>query len=793
MSTIDQHTLNTLEYPKLMAAIAGKCLTPYGIERVEALEPSTETAVINRRLDEHDEMRELVQFGAAFPLSRQEDVREVLSRSRVKGGCLEAMEIMHIGMLLAESSALTKYDPESRESHPIIDEYLSGLRLFPDLQQRISRTFDDKGEVQDNATPELKRIRRELGDSRRRIISQLERTVSGQSRQAGRQDDVVTQRNGRYVITVPSGQFQTNMGILHDRSQSGATLYVETSGTIELNNKINSLMQDEKQEVHRILVGLTREIAEHSAALMENIRIIGELDRMHAVAMFAAEVRALRPQIVGESTLSLIDARHPLLIRQLGDPTKVVPTTLSLDDDRRVLLITGPNTGGKTITLKTVGLLALMAQTGLLIPAAEKSVVGTFTKVFADIGDEQSIELSLSTFSSHIRNIIKGLTAADNRTLLLFDEIGAGTDPKEGGALAQAIIVHSLKSNCRMMATTHYSELKTLAMEYPEIENASLEFDRKTLAPTYRLQIGLPGSSYAIEIAERLGMPQSICGEAAQIVGTGEKSLTELISALETELAQVRKDKAELGERLEKTKDLEKYYRTQSEKLRKDVETEKERALSETLKYVEDTRAETERLVAEIRESQASKESLKKFHHSIRERSEKLSDEQAKLKEKPKEVRHDVFEPGDKVTVISFNKTGEIEELIGRDRARVRIGAISTTVELRNLKKEASADGSSPRRATVHTGTKHEIESVESPEVHLRGLTVEEAVEKLEQYLGRAIVAGLGQVYVVHGKGTGALRRSLSEYLHGHPDVESIRLGNWNEGGAGVTIVKLKS
>ncbi|MEK7774927.1 MAG: Smr/MutS family protein, partial [Candidatus Zixiibacteriota bacterium] len=491
------------------------------------------------------------------------------------------------------------------------------------------------------------------------------------------------------------------------------------------------------------------------------------------------------PRISNSPELSLIEARHPLLIYSLGGVEKVVPTTLSLNNDRPAILITGPNTGGKTITLKTVGISILMAQSGLHISAGELSQVGVFTNVFADIGDEQSIELSLSTFSSHIRNIVEGIRNVGSDTILLFDEIGAGTDPREGAALAESIVLYAVKRGARLIATTHYSQLKTLASEHSEIENASLEFDRATLSPNYNLRIGLPGSSYAVEIAERLGMPADICRNAAELVGTSERSVADLVASLEEQLKHVRQDKSDLSERLHQAETLETQYRLKTEKLSREIEVEKKHALEETQEFVDQTRREMEHLVAEIRTSQASADSVRQFQKTVRTKETETRSRREQLQEKPSSEPLSV---GDRVMILSLNAPGEIEAMIGKDKARVKTGNVVTTVELRNLRRtDANLPKPLPRVARGTQG-----ESSADREIHLRGMTVEEAMEALERFIDRSVVAGLHQIYVIHGKGTGILRKQLTTYLKGHTEVAGLRLGDWNEGGAGVTIVTLK-
>ncbi len=784
---IDGHTTRTLEFPKIVSLIRGKCLTVYGGAEIDRIGPLDNKSEIKQSLAEISEMKDIINFGTPFPLRRiEDDTRDLLSKAQVVGNFLDPPQMLLILELVEISRGLNGYDEDGRDKYPYIDDYLRQLRAFPELAAEIRKTVDEDGNVRDRASSDLKKIRVDLGTSRSRIVNRLEGILRARVKQTGWQDDVVTQRNDRYVIPIPSSQYRGDMGILHDRSQSGATLFVEPKETVELNNRINLLIQEEKAEVRRILLALTAQIALQSEPLFENTRLIGTLDRLHASALFSNQIKGNRPMIVAESSVDLVDARHPLLIVQLGDVSKVVPISIGLDQSRQVVLVTGPNTGGKTICLKTVGLSVLMALSGLHIAAGEKSKVGFFRDVFADIGDEQSIELSLSTFSSHVRNIIRGLVKASSRTLLLFDEIGAGTDPQEGSALAEAIIIHAIKREARLIATTHYSQLKTLAMEHAEVENASLEFDRETLGPTYRLRMGLPGSSYAVEIAGRLGMPDSICRKAAQLRGSEEKSLDNLVESIESELARIKTDRKELGERLDRAREHEEKYRRLADQLKAEVDAEKQRALEETERFLAETRREVESLVAKIRKTQASQKAVRDFHENLRKREKgALSRAQKLTEQSPGSI---AFQPGDSVRIISLNREGEIMELVGKERARVRVGNVVTTVELRNLAPAEGVHSSEPPKRV----TDYSIEETVRPEIHLRGMTGDEAIEQLDRYLDRAVMAGLHQVYVIHGKGTGTLQRLLTNYLKSHPEVASLRMGDWNEGGAGVTIVKLK-
>ena len=782
---INKHTIEVLEFGKVLNLIAGKSLTPLGKEQTLKICPLFDKTEIELKMTEISQMKDILNFGDPFPLVRIEDPREILQNSTVPEIFLEPSEFLLLKSFVLCVDALHNFSKEEREHFPQIDSFLSRLRAFPELVKDINKTIDESGEIKDSASKDLRKIRNELIDKKRGIQRLLDKMLSSSKKQSGAQDDVITQRNGRYVITIPSNMYRSDIGILQDRSQSGATLYVEPKEAVEVNNRIILLQQEERMEIIRILKILTKEIAERNLPLTENAEIVGTIDRIHACATYSIKIKGAKPAVTECAEFELVNARHPLLIEQFEKIEEVIPADISLDSSRQAILVTGPNTGGKTIILKTVGLLLLMSQSGLHISAGEKSTVGIFKNIFVDIGDEQSIEQSLSTFSSHINNIIRGLDNIATDTLYLFDEIGAGTDPKEGAALAEAILLYAVKSGAKLIATTHYSQLKTLPQHHPEIENASLEFNKETLEPTYRLQLGLPGSSYAVEISKRLGMPQEICDKALELIGSGERSLTNLIGELEAELGQVRLDKIALNKRLEQASELESEFKSETSRLKIETDKEKEKALSETAAFLDTTRRDIEKLVAEIRKSQASKESLKEFHDKIKKNQEEVKKRLDKMRKEPSLTE---LKAGDRVHVLSFNKDGEIEQLLGNDKAKVRIGNIVTTVELRNLSQSQTAPAKISRREKSAV----RIETSVAPEIHLRGMTVEEALEKLDKYLDQAVVAGLGRIYVIHGKGTGTLRRILSDFLMKHPEVDSMRLGDWNEGGAGVTVVKLK-
>jgi DNA mismatch repair protein MutS2 len=787
MPGFDKHTLEVLEYPKIISILKGLCLTPYGMDLLGRVAPSTDIESIRTRLNEVSEMKDIVLFGEAFPISRLEDTTDLIRKSKTEGMRLEPKSILQIRELMEVAGALHGYARSERVNFPSVAEYLADLHPFPEILREIDKAIDKSGEILDSASAALKRLRSDIYSLKSHIAGRLERILSRRQKSPGWQDDTITIRDDRYVIPVIAGQFRPDSGIIHDRSQSGSTLYVEPNEIVESNNRLGLLVQEERLEIDRILRRITSMIGESSSKLLSNCEIIGILDFLHAAANFSIKTDCSRPVVSPDNKLNLVKARHPLLLYHTRDRETIIPNDFRLDRSRLVMIITGPNTGGKTVALKTAGLLVLLAQSGLHIPATPDSDIGIFGNVFADIGDEQSIELSLSTFSSHIRQIIYAVRHAGPNSLVLLDEIGAGTDPKEGAALAEAIILRMVDLKAKLIVTTHYTQLKTLPTMHPEIENASFEFDRESLRPTFRLYTGIPGGSYAVEIARRLGMPEEITGQASQLLGTGERSLTNLISDLEKELSALREDKISLEERLKSAADLEAHYHHQIEKLENEVGEIKKEHLEELETTLNESRAEIERLVKSIRESKASGETVKRAHHFLREQREQL--DKLKARHRPKSAPTGKLEKGDTVLVLPLKKEGEFVEYAGEDRARIRIGNMMSTVSVGDLKKIVE-DQDHVRRS--RGGVNVREMTAPGPELHLRGMTVEEAKEALDKFLDSAVLHGLTQIYVIHGKGTGTLRKQLSQFLKAHSAVASFRLGDWNEGGAGVTVVQLK-
>ena len=784
---MDDHTLKVLEFEKIKKMLSDRCLSDPAKELVFSFYPSTDLVEIEDKLKEDSELKEILSYEETFPLNRFEDIRNSLKKAKLEGAFLEPKELLSISEIISLSKSLLKFIKGKEKKYPKIYELISNLKSFDQIAKEISIAVDPSGEIKDTASKKLFSIRQEKKTLRNRLLDKLHNILGTRKAKGPRQDDVITIRDGRYVIPLSEAEFRVQKGIVHDQSSSGATLFVEPLVTVELNNNLRELELSEKREIERILTQITSLIRQEIDDLEICMNTLQKLDFIYAKAKLSLDLKCTKPILNQKGYIRLLNARHPLLATQ----KEVVPLSLELGKDFYTLVVTGPNTGGKTVALKTVGLLCLMALSGLHIPADEGSEIGLFQKLYADIGDEQSIETSLSTFSSHISQIIKAIKNSDENSLVLLDELGAGTDPKEGAALGEAIIESLTRKKVRSVITTHQGALKVLAENYPGIEDASLEFDKKSLKPTYRFQIGFPGSSYAVEIAQRLGMPEDIVKKAFDLVGSKERDLAVLIEKVQNNLETLRENRAKLNEQRKASEELLNLYQDRLKKLDEGKKEYKAKALKEAQKLVEDARKEIERLVAEIRRTQAEKEAIKQAHKYLEEKREEIIKkiEEQKIERKIIEKKWDI-KVGDFVWIDSLNIEGEV--MAQPDKAgkvKVRIGNIISSVP----KEELSLLEGEPKKE-LSSGIKYQLPSLDEirPEIDLRGMTSDEAIDKVDKYLYDAYLAGLTTVEIIHGKGTGALRKKMQEFLKEHPKVESYRLGELNEGGSGVTIVKLK-
>ena len=806
---MDTRTLRVLEFPKILELLAAEASTTLGAAACRSLRPRSDPGWIERRLEETSEARALMASLGTPPFGGLTDVRELLERSR-KGGGLGEGELLAVAEAAAALTRLHDYYRQGQGTAPRLWALAQRLGDYRDLEARIRAVIDDEGQVRPDASPELLRLNREVRRTEETLRSRMEAILRREMSRGTLQEPVIVQRAGRWCLAVQASQQSRVQGILHDRSDTGATVFLEPAETVELGNRLRELEIAVRQEVTRLLAELTAKVAARAEELRRDLGTAAVLDMVTAKARLAERMQAHRPTLRSDGYLELRRARHPLLTGE------VVPNDVWIGRDFTTLVITGPNTGGKTVLLKTVGLLTLMAQAGLHISAGPTSEVNVFSHVFADIGDEQSIEQSLSTFSSHMTQIVRivNQVAARRRraggshkpgtsegkeseaeaavnALVLLDEIGAGTDPAEGSALARALLEELHEAGCRTIATTHYNELKTFAYQRKGMENASVEFDAKTLAPTYRLLIGHAGASNALTIAQRLGLPRRIVAAARRLLGRRGREVDEALRAIE-------RSRRRLEEKQRHAEDLS----TQLERLRAEQERElarlqeerkrlAQRGYERARQIVAAAEEEARRIIAELQRQPRQSRVTQRLREEIEELAARVEAEGRELTgEAPvAEAPARGFQHGDWVRITSSGREGYIEH-IDAGVAVVRIGKLAVEAPLSDLERadEVSASGESAALAErIRTRKALTVPT----EVHLRGMRADEAIHVLEKFLDDALLAGHPQVRIVHGKGTGALRQAIHAWLREHPTVRRFADAPPSEGGRGVTIVDL--
>ncbi|MDD3654431.1 MAG: endonuclease MutS2 [Desulfotomaculaceae bacterium] len=783
---MDKKSLIRLEYHKVKEQLAAHAGSVLGKERVMELEPVDNPLIISRWQAETSEGRDLLRLDPLAEFGGWRDIRLQLQRAG-RGALLEPEELLAVADTLTASRIIKKFLQEKQERYPILSDLGLSLASLPDLERKIKQAILPSGEVANGASAALAQIRRKLTGAQVQIKERLEHVIRSPNYQKYLQDPIITVREGRYVVPVKIEYRAQVPGIVHDQSASGATLFIEPMAVVDKNNELRRLIAAEKQEVAKILAGLSAQVAQHAEALKISLETLGDLDFIMARARYSQKLHALAPVFEGEANLNIRLGRHPLL---QGD---VVPVDLRLGKEFDTLVITGPNTGGKTVTLKTAGLLVLMAQSGMHLPAEEGSRLGIFKQVFTDIGDEQSIEQSLSTFSSHMSNIVEIVSKAGRDSLVLLDELGAGTDPAEGAALAQSILEKLHSNGAKTIATTHYSELKNFAYLRERVENASVEFDAATLRPTFRLLIGRPGRSNAFEIAARLGLPAELVGRAKEFLTVEQVRVDELMLNLERTQQEAEANRRETIEMREKARALKEKYEKMEFDLAQKQEMilakagEEARALvksarTEAESTIKELRAELTREAAQNRETaiQLAREKFVKLHKKVK----KAAPEKVIAGKAPSDLQK-----GEEVYLPKFNQNGFVLAPPSADgEVQVQVGVIKITVPLKELRRvERTRPAVQDAAAGLALGKAREI----SHELDLRGLYTEDALLEVEKYLDDAFLAGLPKVRLIHGKGTGSLRSAIQKHLSGHHRVKSFRLGGQGEGGLGVTVVDL--
>lgn len=783
VNVMDDRVLRVLEFDKIIDQLRQQIDTSIGDELAVNLKPSATFEEVQILQQETDEATQFIRLNQTIPLGGIFDIRPSIKRCSI-GGTLQADECLQIGSTIGGSRNVKKFIGKSEEDLPLLKEKVYQIEIPQALEQNIKRCISEDAEVVDSASAKLRSIRSSIRSYEKRVRERLDNYT--QRHQNLLSEAIVTIRNNRYVLPVKSEYRGTVGGIVHDQSASGQTLFMEPRAVVDINNQLREAKLAEEREIERILRELSEQVAMEEAVLLKNSEILAEIDFIDARAALGQAMDAVMPQLNDQGVIDMKQARHPLIPED-----EVISNDISLGKDYTSILITGPNTGGKTVVLKMVGLCTLMVQSGLQIPAMEGCVMAVFEQVFADIGDEQSIEQSLSTFSSHMTNIVRIVDQVHEKSLVLFDELGAGTDPQEGAALAMAILDDVISRDARVIATTHYPELKAYGYNREQVINASVEFDSKTLQPTYRLLIGVPGRSNAFDISKRLGLNEQIIDHAKNHLGIDSKSVETMISSLEQSRKQAESEYAIAHEILEDSEelysDLQKEWQAFQSERKNLYEKAKEQAKEATRK----ARLEAEKIVDDLRNKQ--KHASFKEHEWIEARKSldeatlgwDAIDNEAEAREQgPIELK-----PRDEVKVLSLNREGEIMEKISDHEYLVQIGMMRVNIKKNDLEKiaEEKQNKASHPVTMVRSGAQGSV----GIELDLRGERYEEAMQSLEQYIDRSLLAGHEKVSIIHGKGTGALRSGVQEFAEQHPNVASHRSGKQNEGGSGVTIIEL--
>ncbi|MBR5302549.1 MAG: endonuclease MutS2 [Clostridia bacterium] len=788
-----ERSLRVLEFNKIRAQLAQYCESDMGAELCDALEPVSDIAEVRRMQQETREAHDVLTYLGCSPMTSFSDVRAQLHLAEI-GSTLSPRALMDIGASLRAARSAREALVSEREGTPMIRANASRLSTFKSIEQAITDAIISEEEIADRASSELFAIRRKMRACNERVRERLNSMIHSPTYSKFLQDAIITMRGDRYVLPVKQEYRSMIPGIVHDQSATGATIFVEPMAVVDIGNELKQLVAAERAEIERILRMLSALVAPEAAAMSDNLAILAQLDFAFAKGALAREMFAVEPKINAEGRIKIVRGRHPLI-----DPQKVVPLDIRLGEDFTSLIITGPNTGGKTVTLKTTGLFTLMAQAGLQVPAEYGTELAVFDDVFADIGDEQSIEQSLSTFSGHMKNIVSILEQVTPESLVLFDELGAGTDPTEGAALAQAILSTLLTMRTRTVATTHYSELKEYALTTPNVENASVEFDVATLRPTYRLSIGIPGKSNAFEISRKLGLPEFVIGKAKDLLSKEAVRFEDVIANAEYHRQIAEKERQIAEEARQEMVAI----RNQAEAERKKLEDQRDRAIKkakdEAKRIIENTRRESEAMISELR---AMKKAGGAQEHEIQRVKKKMEQAQEALAEK-KEVGGEIpqsVKPGDMVHIASMDvdatvvtapdAKGYVQLKVGMMKMRAQLSDLRTMTSTQQmLKKEQKKleRKRSMREQRVDITTR-----AVRQELDVRGMALDEALPEVQKFLDDAMLSSLGEVSIIHGNGMGVLRAGIQDCLRRHPCVSSFRLGRYGEGETGVTIVSLK-
>ncbi|WP_273711609.1 endonuclease MutS2 [Leuconostoc mesenteroides] len=800
---MNQKVLQTLEYDKIKSQLSDFLSTPIGRQEADALQPITDVHIINYWLQETADAMMIDRLKGGIPLAKLADITPHLKRLNIQAS-LSATELAEIGNVLRNTSAISNFfiqmkDESIGESLEVLIEQAEQLETLLEVTKSIQTAIDSTGRINDEASYELKSVRGKIVGHENAIKNKMQEFTKGKTAQY-LSDPIVTIRSDRYVLPVKAEYRSQFGGVVHDQSQTGLTLYIEPQAVVELSNKLSELRVKENAEEQRVLQELSAELEPHTNEIQQNVQILGHFDFVNAKARLAARLDAMQPTVSVENHISLRQAWHPLLDKKIA-----VANDISLGDSYKTIIITGPNTGGKTITIKTLGLLQLMAQSGLFITTRQPSTVGIFDEVFADIGDEQSIEQNLSTFSSHMANIVSMLDHIDDKTLVIFDELGAGTDPAEGAALAIAILDKVASLGAYTIATTHYPELKLYGYNRPETKNASMVFDVETLQPTYQFLMGVPGQSNALAIAKRLGFGEDVIGAAMALTDESDQDLNNMIADLVAQRDEVKKNNEEFRSQLKATEEKSEALSEEQSKLEKERAHVLLDAKNEANHIVAATKKQAEQLISEIRKErlragqrgELTEQELQARKGKLDQLRQNDSLEKNKILQKAKKVKE--LAPGDEITVRSYSQQGTLVKKHKNGQWEVEMGILKMLVDEDDIvKTEATVKAQKGkakkkqqkiiRKTTSSGSTRASVKS----SLDLRGVRYEAALTELDRYLDTAVLANISPVEIIHGKGTGALRQGVTEFLRSDRRVKSYHFASANAGGDGATIVELK-
>lgn len=784
---MNEKYIKVLEYYKILEMLKEYAVSDMGKERAMSLRPSSEEREVRLLQAQTEEAMSVIAYAGGNPMSSFTDVREYLRLSTI-GATLSMKALLAVADALRACRAVRRQLVTDREDTPNLTELGSRIATNRMLEEDILNAIISEEEMSDHASPELYDIRRHVRMINDKVRDRLNSYIRSSATQKYLMDSIITMRNGRYVIPVRAEHRQQVPGLVHDQSGTGSTLFIEPMAVVEMGNELKEWNLKERQEIERILKEFSLRLAPDAPLIAKSLDIMADIDVIFAKAYLSREMKAVEPKLNTKGKINLIRARHPLI-----DPEKVVPSNLWMGEDFTTLVVTGPNTGGKTVTLKTVGLLTLMAQSGMQIPAAFGSELAIFEEVYADIGDEQSIEQSLSTFSSHMTNIVSILDTVTPSSLVLFDELGAGTDPTEGAALAMAILHHLLNMKVTTLATTHYSELKAFALSTKGVENASVEFDVETLRPTYRLSIGVPGKSNAFEISRKLGLPDHLIDAANERLTRDQIRFEDVIAN-----AEYHRQIAEKERKLAEDAHLEtQKLRAEAEKIRKEVENQRvvmmKKAKEDAKKVLQKAQRESETIISELKKAKAGVSIKEHELHGMRARLQDGIDEMSdtiKMKEDSEGETLKNIKVGDKVLLSHIGTAAAVLALPdSKGEVMVQAGAMKMKVPVKVLRKAPEEQKKKPKGGASKVSVAPRQAQMECD---VRGMTVEEALVQVDLFIDGACLNSLKQVSVIHGKGTGALRSGIHSHLKRHPSVSEFRLGRYGEGEDGVTILTLK-